>query len=314
LTEIRKKYALSQYKKIASEINKYVNASKDNLVTTVFQQAEKDHWSKLDRLESLLMISYCNIIVMLESRNSVREYEYMDFSRRIGELYYCQLRFPVSSSVYPLGKRTHVSHYRVFSIGLGIWDSFCKLCFEHPVRNDISLFVPPLFSEVRRQLTCEIIQYIDSLHLTDQEKNELKLYYDKVWGLVISGEVKLELDLHFIKNSNRYVVDFKSGFGSNEKGNLNRLLLVGSIYKILADEYHCLLFVRSDENNSYFNTLKNSGIWESYCGNDTYQKIHEFSGYDLKTWIRNNIDWYNDISPQTVSAFQKNNLMQYLSW
>jgi hypothetical protein len=30
------------------------------------------------------------------------------------------LKFPVSVSVYPLGKRTHVLHYRVFSIGLGI--------------------------------------------------------------------------------------------------------------------------------------------------------------------------------------------------
>jgi hypothetical protein len=35
-------------------------------------------------------------------------------------LYYNQLRFPVSTSVYPLGKRTNVSHYQVLSIGLGI--------------------------------------------------------------------------------------------------------------------------------------------------------------------------------------------------
>jgi hypothetical protein len=35
-------------------------------------------------------------------------------------LYSSPLKFPVSTSVYPLGKRTLVSHCRVFSIGLGI--------------------------------------------------------------------------------------------------------------------------------------------------------------------------------------------------
>jgi hypothetical protein len=38
----------------------------------------------------------------------------------LGVLYYNPLKFPVSTSVYPLGKRTPVSHCRVFSTGLGI--------------------------------------------------------------------------------------------------------------------------------------------------------------------------------------------------
>jgi hypothetical protein len=28
--------------------------------------------------------------------------------------------------------------------------------------------------------------------------------------------------------------------------------------------------------------LKNSGIWEAYCGSEAYQKISEYSGYNLK--------------------------------
>jgi hypothetical protein len=46
--------------------------------------------------------------------------------------------------------------------------------------------------------------------------------YQKVWILVTSGEIKLELDLHFENGENDFVVDFKSGFSSNEKGNTNR--------------------------------------------------------------------------------------------
>ena len=225
------------------------------------------------------MITYCHIVVMIESRNSVRPYEYMDFSRRVGEL----------------------------------WDPFCKLCFYYP-NNDVSLFVPPLFSEVKKKLTDEIIEYIDNLNISDEEKQELKSYYDKVWSLVTSGEIQLELDLHFISNEQKYVVDFKSGFGSNEKGNTNRLLLVATIYQNLDDNFKCLLFVRAEENNSYFNTLKNSGIWEAYCGSEAYQKINEYSGYNLKNWIETNIDWENDFNAETTQHLTDNNLLQYLLW
>jgi hypothetical protein len=203
----------------------------------------------------------------------------MDFSRRVGEL----------------------------------WDPFCKLCFYYPV-NDVSLFIPPLFSEVKKKLTNEIIDYINNLNISPEEKEELKKYYEKVWSLVTSEEIQLELDLHFVSQGQKYVVDFKSGFGSNEKGNTNRLLLVASIYKNLSESYKCLLFVRAEENNSYFNTLKNSGIWEAYCGSEAYLKIKEYSGYDLKSWIDSNMDWANDFKPETIAHFQEQNLLQYLLW
>ncbi len=194
-----------------------------------------------------------------------------------------------------------------------LWDPFCKLCFYYPL-NDVILFIPPLFSEVKKKLTDEIVEYINKLNISLKEKEELKKYYEKVWSLVTSGEIQLELDLHFVSQGQKYVVDFKSGFGSNEKGNTNRLLLVATIYKNLSDSYKCLLFVRAEENNSYFNTLKNSGIWEAYCGNEAYYKIREFSGYDLKSWIDMNMNWASDFKPETIAHFHEQNLLQYLLW
>ncbi len=279
LTNIKQKYAETQSDKRARAINECLNETKNKLITTILQQAEKENWTHQEKLECLLMITYCNIVVMIESRNSVRPYEYMDFSRRVGEL----------------------------------WDPFCKLCFYYPV-NDVSLFIPPLFSEVKKKLTDEIVDYINNLNISPEEKEELKKYYEKVWSLVTSGEIQLELDLHFISQGQKYVVDFKSGFGSNEKGNTNRLLLVASIYKNLTENYKCLLFVRAEENNSYFNTLKNSGIWEAYCGNEAYGKIREYSGYNLKSWIDTNMDWANDFKPETIAHFEELNLLQYLLW
>jgi hypothetical protein len=279
LTTIKEKYAATQADMRGRAINGSVNETRFLLETTLLQKAERENWTNQEKLECILMIAYCANVVMIESRNSVRPYEYMDFSRRVGEL----------------------------------WDPFCKLCFYYPI-NDISLFVPPLFSEVKKKMTDEIDNYVNKLQISEEEKIELKNYYDKVWSLVSSGEIQLELDLHFTSNGQKYVVDFKSGFGSNEKGNTNRLLLVATVYQNLDENYKCLLFVRAEENNSYFNRLKKSGIWEAFCANEAYEKIKEYSGFDLRVWADANIDWPNDFNAETTAHLTDNNLLQYLLW
>jgi len=77
-----------------------------------------------------------------------------------------------------------------------------------------------------------------------------------------------------------------------------------------------LIFVRSeeDENNHYLQTLKRSGIWEVFCGNSAYNKIKEYSGYDIKKWIDKNVDWENDISSEFYSFLQSRDLLKYLRW
>lgn len=279
LGQVKLKYGERDFKERASAINKFLVQTKDNFVIALLQKATNESWSNKDILECILMITYANYIVMLESRNEFWEYEYMTFSRRIGEL----------------------------------WEPFCKLCFFYPI-NDILLFVPPLFSEVKLKLSNEIEDYIQKLNVEAEQKQQLKKYYDKVWVLVESGEINLQLDLHFIFNNQKYCVDFKSGFGSNEKGNTNRLLLVASIYKNLEENYKCLIFVRADINNHYFRTLKHSGIWEAYSGDETYQMIHQYSGFDIKNWIDTNINWQTDFEAEMYQFLETKNLAQYLKW
>jgi hypothetical protein len=279
LSEIKLTYGNTQFKEQASAINKSLIETKDNLIATLLQKAQAENWTNKEKLECILMITYANYIVMLEARNDVWPYEYMTFSRRIGEL----------------------------------WEPFCKLCFSYPIRN-VLLFIPPLFSDVKQKLSSEIEQYIDKLKISVDEKAQLKKYYNKVWGLVTSGEIKLELDLHFISSNQKFVVDFKSGFGSNEKGNTNRLLLVASIYQNLEENYKCMIFVRAADNNHYFQTLKNSGIWDAYSGNEAYEKMKEYSGFDIKNWITTSINWENDFKAETIQYLNDNNLTQYLIW
>ena len=218
---------------------------------------------------------------MLDLRNQVWPYEYMAFSRRIGEL----------------------------------WERFVHIPFSYPVA-DIRPFVPPLFSEVRSSLRKEIGKYIADLSLSSGQKEELLAYYEKVWVLVDSGEISLQLDFHAEIGGQKVNIDFKSGFGSNEKGNTNRLLMVATIYRNLEDDYENILLVRAreDQSNHYFQVLKNSEVWEAYCSENAYNKIGDYTGFGLREWIASNIDWAVDLLPETAEHFAKNNLLKYLEW
>jgi hypothetical protein len=279
--EISRIFSTKEYKQKASAINKAITETKTKLILAISQKAIEQHWDRQDILKSVLLITYCSNVTMIDFRNSIWSYDYMAFSRRIGE----------------------------------IWEPFCKLCFEHSIKK-LELYIPPLFSEVKNTMTKEIETYIDKLTINDNEKIELKKYYAKVWNMVTSGEIKLELDLHFKQNNKYYDVDFKSGFGSNEKGNTNRLLLVATIYKNINDNHNCYLFVRSneEENNQYFRQLRDSSVWTAYCGDNTYSEIKNFTGFDLKQWINSNINWKNDLQKETVDHLKQHDLMKYLLW
>lgn len=281
LSELRQEIGNQNFKKLANGVNKAVGDALDAFKDVILSKAEEDEWADDSRLRSILAATYCAQVAMLDLRNQVWAYEYMAFSRRIGEL----------------------------------WERFVHIPFTYSV-TDVSPFVPPLFSEVRANLREEIEDYIRELPLSDEEKAELLDYYEKVWVLVDSGEISLQLDLHAEIAGRKVNIDFKSGFGSNEKGNTNRLLMVATIYKNLEEDYENVLLVRAREdlNNHYFRTLRNSEVWQAYCGEDAYGKIGEFTGFDLRGWISQNIAWEEDLLPETVSHFTENNLMGYLEW
>lgn len=273
---------LDDKRKKSRKINSEINRIKDDLIGKVQFNSKAEDWSNDDILNNILMITYCSYIVMIEYRNKVWPYEYMTFSRRIGEL----------------------------------WDPFCQLCWEYNQKDDIKLIEPPAFDEVKTRLREELGEYIESLGLEEEQEIELKEYYEKVWKLVTSGDINMSLDLHFSQGGTKYMVDLKSGFGSNEKGNTNRLLMVASIYEALNDDYKCILFVRSseDETNNYFKTLKNSDVWEAYTGVDAYEKMEEFTGFNIKNWIIENVNWEEDFDEETMEYFRENNLDTYLNW
>lgn len=267
------------YKDQASAINQFINDIRDNSIRSL--KAHSNELTQSELLDEILIITYASYIVMLDARNSVWPYEYMAFARRIGEL----------------------------------WEPFCKLPFEYPIKK-LTIIAPPDFNEVQDTIKKDATNYIDSLKLDQETKDELKRHYAIPWTMVDSGGIKLGLDLHFEQDGIHYNCDFKSEFSSNEKGNTNRLLLVASIYNSLGEIEKTILFVRQseDDNNHYLQTLKNSPYWDVYCANDGYAAMKRFTGFDMREWLDNNVDWKNDISSELREHLEKNDLLRYLTW
>lgn len=267
------------YKDQASAINQFINDIRDNSIRSL--KAHSNELTQSELLDKILIITYASYIVMLDARNSVWPYEYMAFARRIGEL----------------------------------WEPFCKLPFEYPIKK-LTIISPPDFNKVQDTIKKDATNYIDSLKLDQETKDELKRHYAIPWTMVDSGGIKLGLDLHFEQDGIHYNCDFKSGFSSNEKGNTNRLLLVASIYNSLGEIEKTILFVRQpeDDNNHYLQTLKNSPYWDVYCANDGYAAMKRFTGFDMREWLDNNVDWENDISSELREHLEKNDLLRYLTW
>ena len=265
----------------ASKINKQIKAFHKEKLIAIKRQALSEKWSNEHLLDEILCMTYVSYIVMLEYRNKVWPYEYMAFAHRIGEL----------------------------------WESFCKLVFEYPLK-ELQIIEPPNFEQVQRNIRKSATEYIDSLEVSEDVKTELKRYYSIPWMMLDSGGINLALDLYFEQAGVQYNCDFKSGFSSNEKGNTNRLLLVASIYNSLEKIEKTLLFVRQneDENNHYLQTLKTSPYWDVYCAHDCYAIIKSFTGFDIRTWLDNNADWVYDISDELRKHLQENDLLKYLTW
>lgn len=265
------------HKDKASAINQAVSGFGEELIA----KAKSEIVSANEKLNHILMISYVRDIVMLESRNKVWPYEYMAFSRRVGE----------------------------------IWEPFCKLPFYYPMFN-LSVVQPLSFNDVKKQMIDSFDEKINQSGLSVDLKEELKRQYMSVWTILDSGNISLDLDLHFMKDGVYYDVDYKSGFSSNEKGNTNRLLQVGSIYSLIDPPHKNLIFVRQPEedNNHYLQTLKNSPYWEVFCANAAYAQIKEFTGFDLREWMTNNMRWEEDICNDFKTFLIENHLLRYLLW
>lgn len=247
-------------------------------VNTVTNQIRKEwidqirYYPPEDRTNASLVLEYCFSVASIEYRNSVWPYEYMAFSRRVGEL----------------------------------WEGFCSAAWDFPVRSALSRVQHPDFSDVRNTIRARLQQNIGTHSRQTEIQDDIEILFD------IIGDINMREDEVFELEGIPHVIDFKSGFGSNEKGNMLRLRTVGKAYKLWDPATRLMLIVRQSANNNYLRVLKDEGLWEVHTGDDAYELISQLTGADMQ-WIRDNIiDWHNDLSRHCRSHLS--GLLSYLDW
>lgn len=266
----------------AGGIIQSLEAYRKDIENAVLQKAQVESWTKDLTLRANLLVSYAKFIAELEVANSVRPFDLDTLSTR----------------------------------SEGMWLFVCKSCFHLP-NTGLTHFDPPMFHDVRHKLSTELSAFVKELSIDDEQRERLLLFYDKVWALELSGEIDLQLDLHFEWNHSKFGIYFSSGlYGSRIKGHYHQLLRVGRIYKSLEDNHQCILLSQSAAgyDDDDINMLNTSGDWETLAGNHAYGKIAQLTGFNLAKWVRKNVDWMADLDAATQASFKKNNLENCLAW
>ena len=252
----------------AKAINSLVGATRSKLSEKVASLAVSD------RPNYSLVLQYCCSVASLEYRHKVWPYEYMAFSRRVGEL----------------------------------WEAFCKAAWDYPSRPAVARISTPAFATVRDALSSRIKTNIGEHGKRDEIIQDVDTLFE------IIGNINMNEDEVFRVGDTPHVIDFKSGFGSNEKGNMLRLQTVGKAYRIWNHQTRLLLLVRQEENNNYLNVLRRAGLWEVHTGTKAYEQVSELTGADMQTVRDTIIDWPSDLSPELYVFLTSANLTSYLTW
>lgn len=186
-----------------------------------------------------------------------------------------------------------------------LWERFCKTAWEEPVRKGIERVGAPSFDAV-----------LSSIHnrIEPSVPEELKPDFANLIGLI--DPINMIEDETFTVDKRLHVIDFKSGFGSNEKGNTLRLLAVGRAYKLFDPDTYLLFLVRQKAGNNYLNKIKASGLWEVHTGTDAYKKIDDLTGSSIHNIRSDLIDFENDLSKNfwTSLGSEIDEVKKYFEW
>lgn len=189
-----------------------------------------------------------------------------------------------------------------------MWEKFAYLCLTNPNSE-----IKEISSTAKDMFLRKVRQSIDNVVLRPNGK-ELKQFKAFV-GSLIEG-INLKLDFVGQRGSQVVGIDFKSGFGSNEKGNTSRILQVGTAFSFAEIDIKLYLLVRQDQNNSYLSKISESREWDVRTGRSAYKLLEELSGQNLLSFLEDEVDFISDMSPMVVKMLRDNvtGIEKYTNW
>ena len=219
-------------------------------------------------LDAILRNYYCYVVSMIETRHKLIEYNDIEFSRRIGE----------------------------------VWEKFCSLILENP------------FSKIKKVKEPDSSQFYKKLESDFEKFENSKELFDTIVSFI--GNLDLHLDFFGEKNGKKFGIDFKSGFGSNEKGNTERILQVGKAYNYLNPDVILSVLVRQNENNNYLKTIEKSKIWKVSKGKNSYRYLETLCGSNITNFLKTELDFKKDFQKDVFKSLGKTvvNRDIYLNW
>ncbi|MBY3433315.1 hypothetical protein HFN89_03935 [Rhizobium laguerreae] len=210
----------------------------------------------------MVILVYCYAVAILEYRHRVWPYNLMDLSRRIGEL----------------------------------WEGMCLIawtCAKHPgCAKSEEVFQ---FADVQQKFLSDLWDLIwdhpNVEKVIDMVEDHIK---------PLNKTVNMASDKVFTRDGIVHVIDFKFSFNSNEKGNRDRLSLVGWAHKKRDPRTELLIAVCRQENNQYLETLREEG-WQIVTGRATYEKIGELTGTYIQPYLDEIVDFRSDLSDEFLA-------------
>lgn len=191
-----------------------------------------------------------------------------------------------------------------------LWERTCRAPWDFPTSPNLRSMTPPDFDAI----CADIRGKFQALAMPGMEA-QMDEMVSQVMDLI--GQVNMKSDGVHLYEGTPLVVDFKSGFGSNEKGNTERLQRVGRAYRIWKPETRLLLLVRqSDHNNNYLKTLEDGDDWEVLHGGDAYRAMQNITGTDVSSTLEQIATFRDDLTPRFWERLRatKQDLERYLDW
>ena len=190
-----------------------------------------------------------------------------------------------------------------------LWERFCSSAWDTPSKPDLQRIKPPTFEGVLDTIGKTLLEAAG-----DYQKNTVSNIFGDLRDII--GEINMVEDEVFTVGDTPYVIDFKSGFGSNEKGNMLRLRTVGKAYRLWNHDTRLLFLVRQEQNNNYLDVIKREGLWDVHCGPEAYAKIDEITGSNMSLIREQIVDFEADLSEGlwTDLSSHLSDLSSYLRW
>ena len=190
-----------------------------------------------------------------------------------------------------------------------LWERFCSSAWHSPSKPSLQRISPPAIDSVLDTICAVILEAARS----DQKESVANILNDL---RDIIGEINMVEDQVFTVDDRPHVIDFKSGFGSNEKGNMLRLRTVGKAYRLWNSDTRLLFLVRQERNNNYLEVIRREGLWEVHCGLDAYATIDQLTGSNMSAIRQEVVDFEADLSEELWKDLSSHlsDLTSYLRW